>query len=60
MDECKPLTIGGSVTMGQKHLKLDYPALFAQGLREVLRGVAPATEWRIESRNGAQGGTGSG
>ena len=53
-------TIGGSVTMGHKHLKRDYPALFAEGLREMLRKVAPAAEWRIESRNGAQGGTGSG
>lgn len=53
-------TIGGSVTTGLKREHNDYPTQFASGLREALAAMAPDTRWDIQSRNAAQGGTGSG
>ena len=53
-------TIGGSVTTGLKPQHADYPTQFAEGLRDALTAMAPDKNWAIESRNGAQGGTGSG
>ena len=53
-------TIGGSVTLGYREERGDYPTLFAEGLQEALRAMDPNRAWAVVSRNGAQGGTGSG
>ena len=53
-------TIGGSVTTGLKSEHGDYPTQFADGLRDALTAMDSSKGWVIESRNGAQGGTGSG